>query len=80
MTPIRRDTTILGAIPGNGTYHDPEGIPSQVKTHLRMAGVPLATEGSRGMDAPLSYHWPHDARITNSNRRWNKRRFTFLAR
>ena len=25
MTPLRRDTTILGAIPGNGSYHDPEG-------------------------------------------------------
>lgn len=25
MTPVRRDTTILGAIPGNGTYHTPEG-------------------------------------------------------
>jgi hypothetical protein len=28
MTPCRRDTTILNAIPGNGTLHDPEGNPS----------------------------------------------------
>jgi hypothetical protein len=26
MTPVKRDTTILGAMPGNGSYHDPEGI------------------------------------------------------
>jgi hypothetical protein len=25
MTPCRRDTTILGALPGNGTLHTPEG-------------------------------------------------------
>jgi hypothetical protein len=48
MTPVKRDTTILGAMPGNGSYHDPEGIFYPVnEADVRMAGISVATKESR---------------------------------
>ena len=81
MTPIKRDTTVLGADPGNGTVGTPEGMfPSTALLNSRMARISVATKEPWSMDVALPYYRTHDSGITDSDCGGNKRGFASFAR